>query len=145
MPHKTKELKRQYIEEYNKKNAHLIKIKKRKYYLKNKKRINKTVELYKLNNPEKYKLNSKKTLLKIRYGLSYERYQEMLKIQNNQCAICHKHQNELKQTLCVDHDHKTNKVREFLCNECNVALAAFENFDNKPFLEYLKKHKEKLN
>ena len=71
MPHKTKELRRQYIEEYNRKNAHLIKIQKRKYYLKNKKKINKTIELYKLNNPEKYKLNSKKALLKIRYCLSY--------------------------------------------------------------------------
>ena len=55
MPHKTKELRRQYIEEYNKKNAHIIKIKTRKYYLKNKKRITKTLKLYKLNNPEKYK------------------------------------------------------------------------------------------
>jgi nitrate/TMAO reductase-like tetraheme cytochrome c subunit len=145
MPHKTKELKRQYIEEYYKKNAHLIKIQKRKYYLKNKKRITKTNELYKLNNPEKYKLNTKKTVLKKRYGLSYEKYQEMIKNQNNQCAICHKHQSELKQILCIDHDHNTNKVRELLCNKCNVALAAFENFDNKPFLEYLKKHKEKLN
>ena len=104
MPHKTKELRRQYIEEY-----------------------------------------TKKTVLKKRYGLSYEKYQEMIKNQNNQCAICHKHQSELKQILCVDHDHNTNKVRELLCNECNVALAAFENFDNRPFLEYLKKHREKLN
>jgi hypothetical protein len=40
--------------------------------------------------------------------------------------------------------HKLNGGRgATLCNECNVALAAFENFDNKPFLEYLNKHKRK--
>ena len=69
----------------------------------------------------------------------------MFKEQKGRCAICERHQNDLTRTLCVDHDHKINKVRELLCNECNVALAAFENFDNKPFIEYLNKHKEKLN
>jgi hypothetical protein len=43
--------------------------------------------------------------------------------QEGKCAICQRHQNELTRTLCVDHDHKTNKVRALLCITCNTDVS----------------------
>lgn len=63
--------------------------------------------------------------LKLNYGLSPEQFAEMLAAQNGVCALCDKPQvgvRKNKQTLQVDHCHKTGRVRGLLCNECNTAL-----------------------
>ncbi len=49
-------------------------------------------------------------------------YNEMFSQQKGCCAICKKHQSELKKSLHVDHCHATGKVRELLCQECNHLL-----------------------
>ena len=103
------------------------------------------IKLYKLNNPEKIKLAYRKNALKKRYKLTIEEYNEMYRKQESKCGICGIHENKLTKKLNIDHDHKTGKARELLCQKCNVALSYFENFDSKPFIEYLNKHKRKLN
>jgi hypothetical protein len=43
-------------------------------------------------------------------------------IQQGKCLGCGKHQQDLKISLCVDHDHGTGEFRGLLCNHCNHIL-----------------------
>lgn len=86
------------------------------------------------------------------YGISLDEYLEKLKAQNFICAICEQPETAVNgysktiKRLSVDHCHKTGKVRELLCNRCNVTIGATE--DNIELLEkmkqYLIKHRNKL-
>ena len=43
--------------------------------------------------------------------------------QNGKCLICKKEGGKSKhEKLCVDHCHKTDKVRGLLCMTCNTAI-----------------------
>lgn len=68
---------------------------------------------------------------KRRYGITPEDYERMAKEQNNCCAICSQPVENLtkRDKLCIDHDHKTGKVRGLLCGGCNAHLAVLENID----------------
>jgi len=74
------------------------------------------------------------------YGVTPERYNEMLVESEGRCAICHRSFD----TPFIDHDHETKKVRELLCRSCNSGLGMFgdgiEIVENA--LAYLRKHKE---
>lgn len=99
------------------------------------------VKKWQKENPEKYR-NSQ---LKRKYGISIEEYNELLKNQNNVCAICEIHK-PLELFLCVDHNHKTSKIRGLLCSNCNVAIGLLK--DNPIFFDkasiYLKKSIDKI-
>jgi len=58
-----------------------------------------------------------------KYKLSPEQYNKLFNQQKGRCLIC----NEQKK-LCVDHNHKTNKVRGLLCTRCNTALGKYEDW-----------------
>ncbi len=60
--------------------------------------------------------------LKTHYGLSLDEYNEKKSRQGQFCAVCGKRSDE---TLCVDHDHKTGKVRDLLCRKCNTGLGCY--------------------
>jgi Recombination endonuclease VII len=62
-----------------------------------------------------------------KYGLSLERYLDLLKEQNNRCAICETKPRSFDGTLVIDHCHKTSKVRGLLCNQCNSGLGFFKD------------------
>jgi Autographiviridae endonuclease VII len=90
---------------------------------------------------------SRERLLRVKYNLTMEEYEELVSKQDNKCAICEReeisiYQGKLK-PLAVDHDHKTGKIRELLCCKCNFCLGGVD--DNIEILEkaieYLKKHK----
>ena len=51
-----------------------------------------------------------------------EDYNARLESQDYRCGICHKHQDEFKRGLFVDHDHVTGVVRGLLCVRCNSLL-----------------------
>lgn len=71
-----------------------------------------------------------------KYGLTLEQYEAMHNAQGGVCLICGK-PNQNNRILCVDHDHKTGKVRGLLCTSCNSKLGIFE--ENKiEFEAYLK-------
>lgn len=53
-------------------------------------------------------------------NFSIEEYQDLLKRQKNRCKICGTRASDRR--LHLDHCHKTNKVRGFLCGPCNMAL-----------------------
>lgn len=65
------------------------------------------------------------------FGITLDDYKEILLKQNGVCAICGRpetstYKGKLRH-LSVDHDHKTDKVRGLLCNDCNVALGWFRD------------------
>lgn len=63
--------------------------------------------------------------LKFLYGISEKDFDQILKSQNNSCAICG---GDLSvNRICVDHCHKTKKVRGLLCHNCNVGLGHFRD------------------
>lgn len=56
-----------------------------------------------------------------KYGMTVDKYEEMLKIQNNVCAICGNSPKESAR-LAVDHDHLSGKVRGLIHRKCNSAI-----------------------
>jgi hypothetical protein len=86
---------------------------------------------YRLN-PFKYKSNSLKSL----YGISIEDYNRLLIQQEYKCGMCG-YSLEGKQ-ICIDHDHKTMKIRGLLCSTCNKALGFVEKY-LQPAIFYLGK------
>lgn len=67
----------------------------------------------------------KRKLLK-RHGVTLEQYTSMLNTQCGVCRICSlpptSKRNHEKYNLCVDHCHKTGKIRGLLCKSCNLAI-----------------------
>lgn len=104
---------------------------------------------WQLANPDKYKAQKKNknkkymTLTKSKenkklnkllrdFGITKEKYNNMIVNQNNVCAICKnietsKHKTGIVKSLSVDHCHKTNKVRGLLCSKCNLAIGVFKD------------------
>lgn len=62
-----------------------------------------------------------------RYGLTSQRYQELLAEQGGVCALCGEARRgwTLGADLHIDHCHATGRVRGLLCGECNTALGRF--------------------
>jgi hypothetical protein len=86
-------------------------------------------------NPERARLNARKTFVKSAYGLTLEEYDEIVA---RGCAICGRTDGQ----ICVDHDHTSGRVRDALCTNCNLGLG---NFQDSPILveialAYLKEH-----
>jgi hypothetical protein len=90
---------------------------------------------------QKYPDKVKASLLKSRYGITVENYNQMLVSQDGVCSIC-KGINSNGKPLFIDHNHETGKVRELLCTTCNSAIGLLKE---NPFLalevaRYLERH-----
>ena len=59
------------------------------------------------------------------YGISVEDYERMLALQNGACAICKK--KPKRRLLCLDHCHRTGKLRGLLCGKCNSGLGFYDD------------------
>lgn len=87
--------------------------------------------------------------LKRKFGLSREQYDEKLKNQNYVCAICEEKETSFDgrtgsfRNLAVDHCHKSEGIRELLCNRCNTTLGKVDDDVEllKKMINYLEKHK----
>lgn len=63
-----------------------------------------------------------------KYGLTIERFDEMLADQGDKCAICGDGSRPHKLHFpLVDHCHATNKVRGILCQRCNHGIGLFKD------------------
>lgn len=80
---------------------------------------------YRVDNPERWREYFRKDNLK-KFGLTLEEYDNMLKRQNDGCAICGK-RCSTGNRLAVDHDHVTGRVRGLLCSKHNKALGSFSD------------------
>ena len=78
------------------------------------------VKKWRAENPDKQRLIGRKKRLSL-YGLTISDYEKMLESQNGVCACCHA-PCDSKNSLAVDHDHKTGAVRGLLCVRCNRAI-----------------------
>ena len=92
----------------------------KKWQKKNKKRISLQKKSY--HNDPKVKERQWRTYVKRTYGITYKKYEQMLKDQNYCCAICKKHQDKFDKRLAVDHNHSTEEVRGLLCSNCNASI-----------------------
>lgn len=87
---------------------------------KNKEKYRNYMREYSRKNRDRINQNQRKCRRLRIYGLTEEKYNELLIRQKHACAICGK--GKKKYDLAVDHDHKTGKIRGVLCSPCNRAL-----------------------
>ncbi len=63
-----------------------------------------------------------------KFGITYERYVEMLATQGGGCAICRRAEFSIDgqsgkvRSLAIDHCHESGAVRGLLCSSCNRAI-----------------------
>tara|TARA_B100001057_G_scaffold133155_1_gene132593 strand:- start:338 stop:772 length:435 start_codon:yes stop_codon:yes gene_type:complete len=81
---------------------------------------------YEKSSPVPYN-KRRNSILKTKFGISLDQYNDMLKKQNNRCMVCNQLETRRSNKggirfLAVDHCHTTGKVRGLLCGNCNVAL-----------------------
>lgn len=104
----------------------------KKYYEANKDGIKARRKEYHISFPEKSKqygwkrqgiINSDKSVFT---QLDFDR---LYQIQSGKCGICGKHQSEILEALCVDHNHQSGEVRGLLCHNCNKNVGILENKD----------------
>lgn len=78
-----------------------------------------------------------------RYNLNRTQQIELLKSQDNKCALCEK-QIQLHKgnnfNACIDHDHNSNRIRGVLCGHCNSALGKLEKVNIDNFLKNIKNY-----
>lgn len=116
----------------------------KEWRLKNIDKIKERSKKYYYSNKEKFKEKNKFNRIKVEYGITKEKYNEMVKLQNGKCAICFSviTDKTFNDTFRIDHNHKTGKVRALLCLTCNTLLGmAKENIEIlKSSIEYLQRH-----
>jgi hypothetical protein len=83
--------------------------------------------------------------LRADFGISLEKYSQMLEAQIGLCAICkqpetHKRDGKVK-ALAVDHHHGTGKIRGLLCSDCNTGIGKLKDDVNvlSNAIDYLRK------
>ncbi len=94
-----------------------------------------------------FKRRNRNAALVRKYGITIEEYELKFSEQKGLCGICKQDLIENKQKgwggkkePCVDHCHKTGKVRGILCRGCNLALSMIEDKDfQKKSNQYLSK------
>lgn len=76
-----------------------------------------------------------------KFGISLNDALDILKKQKGLCGIC-KLPIEMGPKTHLDHNHKTGKIRGFLCQKCNHGLGLFQDSEDflKSAVKYLKKY-----
>lgn len=64
------------------------------------------------------KRKAKDRRLRTRYGITLEQFEAILAAQGNVCAVC----KQADKVFCVDHNHKTLKIRGVICLNCNLRV-----------------------
>ena len=70
-----------------------------------------------------------------RYSLSNTQYKALLVRNDGLCPICEK-----RKAVCIDHNHRTGKVRGVICYKCNLSLGLIETGGIEKLQEYLRQH-----
>ena len=106
--------------EWARNNKDKVRAKGRRWYHNHTEQANTQHKTWKQANPDKVKNSA----LKSNYGITLEQYNEMLEKQKECCDICGTSEPIRKSSnyFCVDHCHKTGKVRGLLCMLCNSLL-----------------------
>lgn len=88
-------------------------------------------------NPEKARLQSRLKDRRKVHGMTEKEALELENKHNRECEICGTHEH-----IAIDHCHRTNKRRGFLCVNCNLMLGnAHDSITTlSTAIEYLRKH-----
>lgn len=81
------------------------------------------------NNPERKEYDRQRSYLR-RYGITRDEYNNLREGQNYKCFICGIHENDNISrwgVLCLDHCHRTGRIRKLLCATCNKGLGCFKD------------------
>jgi len=87
--------------------------------------------------------------IKRNFGIDRKQYNEILKSQNNGCAICGKFETSINantgtiKKLAIDHCHNSKKIRGLLCWRCNGTIGKVNDDIEllQKMINYLIKHK----
>jgi len=91
----------------------------RRYRERHAPRIRSYLAQWKKTNSDRYFFGQ----IRLKYGLSREAYETILKRQGSRCAICRSLiPGRGASRFFVDHDHRTGQVRGLVCNKCNAVL-----------------------
>jgi len=94
-----------------------------------------------LKNPEKWKSRRRQYCLKAKYGITEDKYLELLEKQGGKCALCDKRaEDERHGVLRIDHCHDTGRVRGLLCDNHNLAIGKIGDTEEAilKILEYIR-------
>jgi hypothetical protein len=119
-----------------------IRVIKKRYREKHKDELTKKHSEHYYNNKEYYYNVTRKNRLRVAFGITITEYEEILKLQNNKCAICGNPSNSSRYGLVVDHDHITGEIRSLLCNNCNTGIGLLKEDPVilQKAVEYINKH-----
>lgn len=120
-----KKLHSAYMREWRSKNRERVRAQQAVYVVKNAERIRELARIRYAKDPsKKFKSNKKHRAKHPEHRVAYERglSRELVKqMRANGCAICGSHGTE-RRPLHIDHCHRTGRVRDALCNNCNGAI-----------------------
>jgi len=78
--------------------------------------------------PEVIRAYERKSHLRTAYGLTLEKYDQMLSDQRGKCAICETSTpGGMSGRFHVDHCHQSGRIRGLLCTKCNSGLGMFKD------------------
>ncbi|OLE52904.1 MAG: hypothetical protein AUG51_15815 [Acidobacteria bacterium 13_1_20CM_3_53_8] len=83
---------------------------------------------YRARHPDRNKLIQKSANLVTKFKIDLFAFREMVEARQGKCDICGRYEGE---SLCVDHNHKNDKIRGLLCSNCNHAIGLFEDDPNR--------------
>ena len=88
--------------------------------------------------PKRYRNN----ILKNRYGITEQQYNEIWELQGKKCAACLAAETK-GNGWNLDHDHVTKKVRGILCHHCNMTIGNSKEEERRlrGCIQYLRYHK----
>lgn len=66
-------------------------------------------------------------IIRRKYGITLEEYEQKLEDQGGVCAICGKPDEVEGRRMAIDHCHDTGAVRGLLCGNCNRGLGNFQD------------------
>jgi predicted nucleic acid-binding Zn ribbon protein len=78
------------------------------------------------------------------YSITLEEYKDLVALNDSKCWICGVHNDDIHNSLAVDHCHTTGKVRGILCHNCNVSIGKLGDTSEALLkaYNYLKKFEE---
>lgn len=100
-------------------------------YQKYKDKIKARTLAYKRANPEKHALHKFKSVLKLKFKITFEQYLLIFSQQNGKCSICSVTLVLRNKNTHLDHNHTTGKIRGILCKFCNNGLGFFYDSPEK--------------
>lgn len=101
-----------------------------RYRERHRERVNLRQQRYREGRVAECRIRSARCKIEQKYGITYLEYLERFRLNGGRCGICTR-SIELGQgpgrSACLDHDHVTGKLRDFLCMTCNAGIGGLRD------------------